>query len=1298
MSQSKHGLFTALLTMIAAIVISCLSIVVNTQVALADNKGIEIPSTAVDVGNSLHDTRIVLSPTGFNSEVNMNEDGAVIGNRLHLFHLGTSPKIEVNWDGGNGGYTLRSYKNFTETWPSAYVWDVDDRSSSAGAVLHVWFHYSDNLFQNFRFYQEQDGTYYIVNVGSNKFVGLQNPTSDSNNNKLVLSNTPVKWDVEILTRPSKVPITRSSYADGHNWMSCLPDNLLLSEVSIPGTHDSGSANALWTASSQTSYSQTQKYFINEQMNVGVRAFDIRLGDSDGVDLDPIVIHGSDFVPCLDNHGQHIRLSRVVNWAKDFLADHPGETMIFCIKRDDGSDREITKSVERFINEYPDLFWDGTKVPTLGEARGKIVLMRRYDLYDNTLPESRFGIDLTNWDEETSKNLNVKKAIRLYGPDYDETEVWVQDRYKVGGEDKLDFVAEALNQAPSLFQEAYQFNYTSCTHPNPLAAARTVNYDLHDNSHFATHSEEFVGIVVMDFIDGNWSRLIYSKNFESEVVPVISFPETAFLTYGESLAEAEWGYLDDKGEIKGAGEANVDGYFEFVEKTIRPTVSRDSEHTEYEIQFVQTFEGGGTQIHHGPKITVKVSPCGIVLRAPSEEMVYGTKSGEVGYINPEDMIGDIVKGGLVRGDDYSDLGIVFYAGNNKNHGITDEANVGYYHVYSKKKFQTPNYVIKIEEEGNSGDSHFIISRRVVHVEWENRGNVIVGDPLTKVTASLSNLAEKDKDQGSGALCEIEEVKYFDNANPPQELDGSVTTYETLGFYNASVVSLKGEEASNYLLADESNKDIRYFVRGDNSDVVFPEKASLVYGQGLDEVVFEGESGEGTFYLRKDDVASASIPHAGEYPLGYRVVYIPAGGGIEESAVNPINLVVSKKPILVKALPTLATYGDVLPAFDFIFDEDQLVTNDDGLDDADSLDVTLGAFDEDGDNLAENDFPDSVNPEYNRTSCGMYQIAIDELNPPSGDYAVQVIPGRYLVSQRLVSFEWSNTDSLVYDGNPVDVGASISNLVPLPGGEDDCALVVEGGDQTDAGAYRAVITELVGSDIDNYYLPEGMALFKDYVIAQAEPALTFPSEAHLVYGQTLAQATIVGDSLSDVPGIFVFGYPGGAPYAGTHQRLMFFIPEDSKNYKRLSQALTVVVAQAEPTYPGSFTVQLAFAETRALSSIELPEGWVWDDPSTTLTEGNQTYPASFHDAQGNYYDITARAIDVQVNVSPPDDESQKENSGTVDADNAQKLAKSGEGVSGILLTVVGIAMVLSFLTIGWVVVRAWRKETGIFSLHK
>jgi 1-phosphatidylinositol phosphodiesterase len=174
--------------------------------------------------------------------------------------------------------------------------------------------------------------------------------------------------------------------DTKNWMSKLDDNLSLREISIPGTHDSGTEKI--TDILTKGLAHTQNFSIERQLNDGIRFLDIRLKLC-GVELD--VYHGP--ISC------GINFTHVLKWCNDFLQKNKSETIIMSVKNEDLESQPIADAFRRYTTIYPNLFYKAKNVPLLKQARGKIVLFNRFPFKD-------FGVDLTAWNSKGSAKFDT----------------------------------------------------------------------------------------------------------------------------------------------------------------------------------------------------------------------------------------------------------------------------------------------------------------------------------------------------------------------------------------------------------------------------------------------------------------------------------------------------------------------------------------------------------------------------------------------------------------------------------------------------------------------------------------------------------------------------------------------------------------------------------------------------------------------------------------------------------------------------------------------------------------------------
>ena len=115
----------------------------------------------------------------------------------------------------------------------------------------------------------------------------------------------------------------------------------------------------------------------------------------------------------------------------------------------------------------------------------------------------------------------------------------------------------------------------------------------------------------------------------------------------------------------------------------------------------------------------------------------------------------------------------------------------------------------------------------------------------------------------------------------------------------------------------------------------------------------------------------------------------------------------------------------------------------------------------------------------------------------------------------------------------------------------------------------------TDIDNYnILTQNITI----TVNEANPNITFPTEATLIYGQTLADAIFINSSGD---GIFAYINSTFAPtvaQSGTAYSVTF-TPTDTDNYNSITHNVMVIVSKADPivTFPTEAT--LTFGETLA-----------------------------------------------------------------------------------------------------------------------
>lgn len=159
------------------------------------------------------------------------------------------------------------------------------------------------------------------------------------------------------------------------WMRALGDDWPLALLSIPGTHNSPTCHRALPSV------RCQAVDVADQLRHGVRFLDVRV--SAGPDNDALALVHSAFPISLAGNKY---FGDMLGHVYRFLAENPSETVLMSVKREGtgkATDGQLAKHLKRgYVDRDPDRWWTEPAVPTLGRARGKIVLVRRFALDDD----------------------------------------------------------------------------------------------------------------------------------------------------------------------------------------------------------------------------------------------------------------------------------------------------------------------------------------------------------------------------------------------------------------------------------------------------------------------------------------------------------------------------------------------------------------------------------------------------------------------------------------------------------------------------------------------------------------------------------------------------------------------------------------------------------------------------------------------------------------------------------------------------------------------------------------------------
>ncbi len=193
------------------------------------------------------------------------------------------------------------------------------------------------------------------------------------------------------------------------WMGKLGDSTLLSQINIPGTHDSGATED----GLSLGYSECQDWTIKEQLNTGIRYFDLR-GTCPNKSLVPTSLVPTkrimlDDIDLYITHGpvrQPYTMNGILNSMVKFLKENPTEVIIINIANNGTNgikgplicdDATFNALKDLVLQKYSKIYRGGTKNPILKEVRGQIFILNDHK-------------DGTNYEEENFWKIPFDKEL------------------------------------------------------------------------------------------------------------------------------------------------------------------------------------------------------------------------------------------------------------------------------------------------------------------------------------------------------------------------------------------------------------------------------------------------------------------------------------------------------------------------------------------------------------------------------------------------------------------------------------------------------------------------------------------------------------------------------------------------------------------------------------------------------------------------------------------------------------------------------------------------------------------------
>lgn len=284
----------------------------------------------------------------------------------------------------------------------------------------------------------------------------------------------------------------SAVAAGNNWMAGLPDNVYITQLSIPGAHDAASAGV---GSLYAYFAKTQTKDVPALWEAGVRCFDLRPKTSG---TDGPLYHGS------AKTGSTLRAE--LGNLRTKLQANPTEFAIVIIRNegDSGQEGDVATGtwhqvIAPILESFDDVLIAWTPNLRLGDVRGKILLLARDEVYGTKATK------VWDWgDNKTYKGdvlLNDDGAFHLI----------VQDFYEIGSNttNKTNYIKAMLDESMTIHcPNRLYVNHTSGYTGSGLSTnigncAKATNKYVCD--YLDTHSGGPTGIIMMDYAGDDGSN-------------------------------------------------------------------------------------------------------------------------------------------------------------------------------------------------------------------------------------------------------------------------------------------------------------------------------------------------------------------------------------------------------------------------------------------------------------------------------------------------------------------------------------------------------------------------------------------------------------------------------------------------------------------------------------------------------------------------------------------------------------------------------------------------------------------------
>lgn len=303
-----------------------------------------------------------------------------------------------------------------------------------------------------------------------------------------------------------------------DWMSRLPDDRLLVDISMPGTHDTMAFSRHLFGGDIT---RTQTMSLEQQLQSGIRYLDIRVSYDNGIFY---CYHGDVWLG--------YTFDDVLQTVQTYLQNHPSETILMRFKQEHShvSDPEMWQLFTQYDERYPNLIWDrwkaATENPQLADVRGKVVILAdvfnlpKGIVYKNLPKQDNYHLN-TNWDLHHKWETIKAELERTNG----QRNQQIRLNYLSGSGGSFPYFVASGHVTPSTYgsrlstgltEPAFRGYYPDFPRVARLGKLATIAFEGTNTltaDYLTEHAITRAGIVVADFPGQRLIEAVISCNFK-----------------------------------------------------------------------------------------------------------------------------------------------------------------------------------------------------------------------------------------------------------------------------------------------------------------------------------------------------------------------------------------------------------------------------------------------------------------------------------------------------------------------------------------------------------------------------------------------------------------------------------------------------------------------------------------------------------------------------------------------------------------------------------------------------------------